>query len=107
MQAGVEVTGSARSPRARLVSVPEVPDGEKLSWLVLGQPVPTTGTSEAERVQAAAVALAAGLGTAPFQQHLARAVGLDEVRLGTRAAAAGTDTSGVIAAGKRNWSVRT
>jgi len=101
VQAGVEVSGTARAPRARLVSVPEVPDSEKLSWLVLGQPVPTTGTSEAERVQAAAVALAAGLGTAPFQQQLARAVGLDEVRLGTRAAAGSTDASGVIAAGKR------
>lgn len=101
VQAGVEVSGTARAPRARLVSVPDVPDSEKLSWLVLGQPVPTTGTSEAERVQAAAVALAAGLGTAPFQQQLARAVGLDEVRLGSRAAAGSTDASGVIAAGKR------
>jgi autotransporter translocation and assembly factor TamB len=36
VEAGVEVTGTARRPIVRLVSDPEVPDAEKLSWLVLG-----------------------------------------------------------------------
>jgi translocation and assembly module TamB len=36
VEAGVEVTGTARRPIIRLVSDPAVPDAEKLSWLVLG-----------------------------------------------------------------------
>ncbi len=36
VKAGVAVTGTVLSPRVRLVSDPEVPDAEKLSWLVLG-----------------------------------------------------------------------
>jgi translocation and assembly module TamB len=37
VEAGVEITGSARAPRVRLVSQPEVPDNEKLSWLAFGR----------------------------------------------------------------------
>ncbi|HEX6827611.1 MAG TPA: translocation/assembly module TamB domain-containing protein, partial [Burkholderiales bacterium] len=37
VEAGVAITGTALSPRTRLVSFPPVPDSEKLSWLVLGQ----------------------------------------------------------------------
>jgi translocation and assembly module TamB len=36
VEAGVEVTGTARRPIIKLVSDPAVPDAEKLSWLVLG-----------------------------------------------------------------------
>ena len=36
VEPGVSITGTALSPRVRLVSTPEVPDAEKLSWLVLG-----------------------------------------------------------------------
>ena len=34
--AGVMITGTALAPRIRLISEPQVPDTEKLSWLVLG-----------------------------------------------------------------------
>lgn len=37
VEAGVAITGTALSPRTKLVSNPSVPDQEKLSWLVLGQ----------------------------------------------------------------------
>ncbi len=37
VEAGVAITGTALSPRTKLVSNPPVPDQEKLSWLVLGQ----------------------------------------------------------------------
>jgi translocation and assembly module TamB len=99
VEAGVEVTGTARNPRVRLVSNPDVPDSEKLSWLVLGRGVEGAGTSEAEKLQAAAMALAAGLGTAPLQQQLARAVGLDEIRFAP--GSSGSQQSGVVAVGKR------
>jgi translocation and assembly module TamB len=45
MKAGMNITGTAQSPRARLFSEPEVPDQEKLSWLLFGrggQPVDTS-----------------------------------------------------------------
>jgi translocation and assembly module TamB len=99
VEAGVEVSGTARNPRIALISNPDVPDAQKLSWLVLGRPVEGTGTSDADKLQAAALALTAGLGTTPLQQQLARAVGLDEIRL----ASAGTsaEQTGVVAVGKR------
>ena len=37
VEAGVEVTGSVRQPKVRLVFTPLVPDLEKLSWIALGQ----------------------------------------------------------------------
>src|SRR5690606_36108027 len=38
VEAGVAITGFAQAPQVRLVSEPNVPDAEKLSWLVLGRP---------------------------------------------------------------------
>ena len=54
IRVGLNITGNAQNPRARLFSEPEVPDQEKLSWLLLGrggQPVDTslsniTGTTQ-------------------------------------------------------------
>lgn len=100
VEAGVEITGTARNPRARLVSNPEVPDAEKLSWLVLGRAVESAGTADADKLQGAAVAMAAGLGTAPLQRQLAKAVGLDELRLGATTTATGQQ-SGLVTVGKR------
>lgn len=37
VSAGVEVTGTVLNPVVKLVSVPNLPDAEKLSWLVLGK----------------------------------------------------------------------
>ena len=96
--AGVEVTGTARNPLVRLISEPEVPDSEKLSWLVLGRRMESGATGDAQALQASAVAMAAGLGTMPLQQQLARAVGLDEISY--MPSADGTD-GGVVAVGKR------
>ena len=36
IEAGVQVTGTVQSPTAKLVSEPNVPDNEKLSWLLFG-----------------------------------------------------------------------
>ena len=38
VEAGVEVTGTAQRPRVRLVSEPNVPDQEKLAWILFGRP---------------------------------------------------------------------
>ena len=37
MAHGVEILGTTTHPRVRLVSTPDVPEPEKLSWLVLGR----------------------------------------------------------------------
>ncbi|HEX7465448.1 MAG TPA: translocation/assembly module TamB domain-containing protein, partial [Usitatibacter sp.] len=37
VEAGVEIVGTTTRPRVRLVSSPDVPEPEKLSWLVLGR----------------------------------------------------------------------
>ncbi len=98
VEAGVEVTGTARDPSVRLVSDPEVPDPDKLAWLVLGRPAESGNTQDGKTMQSSAVALAAGLGTSPLQQQLARSVGLDEITFmpGTR-----DSEGGVVAVGKQ------
>ncbi|GHT94371.1 hypothetical protein AGMMS49545_15560 [Betaproteobacteria bacterium] len=37
VEAGVSITGTAQKPVIRLISEPNVPDAEKLSWLVFGE----------------------------------------------------------------------
>jgi len=100
VEAGVEITGTARDPRLRLVSKPEVPDSEKLAWLVLGRNVEATSRSDSEAMQANAMALAAQLGTAPINAQLAKAVGLDEIRV-MPSASGGSTTGGAVALGKK------
>ncbi len=97
VEAGVEVTGTARDPLVRLVSDPEVPDPDKLAWLVLGRQAESSNTQDAQALQRSAVALAAGLGTAPLQQQLARSVGVDEISLIPGSGSEG----GVVAVGKQ------
>ena len=76
VEAGVEVTGTVRHPVVRLVSTPNVPDGEKLSWIVLGR-VP-----ESSGVDSALLAAAAGniLGGQSVGK-LSQALGVDEISL--------------------------
>jgi len=48
MTAGMSITGTAQNPRVRLFSDPDVPDQEKLSWLLFGrggQPVDSSLSS--------------------------------------------------------------
>lgn len=79
VEAGVEVTGTARHPLVRLVSTPEVPDAEKLSWIVLGR-VPESGGIDSSLLLAAAGNI---LGGASVGQ-IGRAVGVDELSLRQR-----------------------
>src|SRR5690606_4670194 len=53
---GVQIQGTAQRPQVALFSDPELPDSEKLAWLVLGRP--TTGAgAEAAVLQQATLAL--------------------------------------------------
>jgi len=99
VEAGVKVTGTARRPEVRLVSVPEVPDMEKLAWLTLGRKLEPGSQSDTETLQRYAAAMAATVGTGNFQGQVAKAVGLDEIVI-----LPGTDPTtegGVVQIGKR------
>ena len=83
VEAGVQVRGTARSPQAKLVSTPSVPDSEKLSWLVLGHGMEGTSGNEKDVLSAAASALLGGKGgTGGIQSKLANSLGVDELGIG-------------------------
>jgi len=91
--AGVQVTGTANSPRVTLVSEPDVPQDQKLSWLVFGH----AGGGEG---QGAAQAAARGAANALANQLLeggnfAGRLGLDEVSFDT-----GTSGEQLVTLGK-------
>lgn len=79
VEAGVEVTGTARHPVFRLVSTPAVPDAEKLSWIVLGR-VPESGSIDSSLLLAAAGNLLGGQSVG----QLGRSIGVDELSLRQR-----------------------
>ena len=96
-RAGVQISGTAQSPRVRLYSDPVLPDAEKLSWVVLGHGT-ANGGAEAALLQQAALALLGRRGIA--QGDIASSLRLDEV--GFRAPADGETASGaVLTVGKR------
>jgi translocation and assembly module TamB len=95
-RAGVQVTGSAKAPRVRLYSEPDLPDAEKLSWVVLGRSA-AAGGAEAALLQQAALALLGGGGTGG---NFAQRLGLDEI--GFKGPESGDDASGAaLTFGKR------
>lgn len=77
VRAGVSIAGTALSPRVRLYSEPDLPEMEKLSWLVLGRGPEGLGRTDTALLQRAAVALLAGDGAAPTDA-LFGALGLTE-----------------------------
>jgi translocation and assembly module TamB len=97
VEAGVQISGTARAPRAQLVSQPSVPDGEKLSWLVLGRPPDDATKADLALLQAAAGALLPRGSSVPLTRRIARAVGLDDITLRGNSELA----ERVVAVGKR------
>ncbi len=77
VRVGVQIGGTALSPRVRLYSDPAMGETEKLSWLVLGRAPDGLGRADSALLQRAAVALLAGGGEAPTDA-LMRTLGLDE-----------------------------
>jgi translocation and assembly module TamB len=101
VEAGVEVTGTVRVPRVRLVSNPPVPDGEKLSWLVTGQGLDRASRADLAALGAASASLL-GAGQKPLTTTIANSIGLDDISLRSSStnAIAGTQSQ-VVAFGKR------
>jgi translocation and assembly module TamB len=84
VRAGVRVTGTLLAPRVQLYSDPDLPEGEKLSWVVLGRPTLVT-SGEGSNMQQAALSLAAG----QLAGGIGRGLGLDELGLGEDAVTIG------------------
>jgi translocation and assembly module TamB len=74
---GVTITGAVQSPVIRLYSEPDMPDADKLTWLVTGRAAPATGAESALLQQAAVALLASRRGGSPG--GVAGRVGLDEL----------------------------
>ena len=97
---GVQITGTALLLSVRLYAQPELPDAEKLSWLVVGRPA-ATGGAEAALLQQAALALLGSKGGG-MSGGLAASLGLDELSFrGASNNADGTTTGGAVTLGKR------
>jgi translocation and assembly module TamB len=97
---GVLISGTAQLPRVRLFSDPELPDSEKLAWLVLGRPASGAG-AEAAVLQQAALALLSRNG-GNLDGGLAGAFGLDELSFaGSSTNADGTTSAAALTLGKR------
>jgi translocation and assembly module TamB len=102
VEAGVQVRGTAQAPEARLVSTPNVPDSEKLSWLVLGHGMEGTSGNEKDVLAAAAGALLGGKGgTGGITQKLATSLGVDELGLKQANGGTGGLADTVVTVGKR------
>jgi translocation and assembly module TamB len=99
---GVSVTGTAQQPRVRLYAEPDLPDNDKLAWLLLGRdPSEVTGRDTA-LLQRAALALLSGEGDNPASQLMDR-LGITELSVGQ-----GEDAGTVLRLGaqlSRRWSV--
>jgi translocation and assembly module TamB len=84
VRAGVRVTGTLMAPRVQLFSEPDLPEGEKLSWVVLGRATVVGGT-EGSSMQQAALGVAAG----QLSGRLASGLGVDELGLDAGAVTVG------------------
>lgn len=78
VEAGVEVTGSVRRPRVRLVSIPAVSDLEKLSWITLGRA--PEGKADASLLLTAANAILGGQ-SGGVTDKVAQALGVDDLSI--------------------------
>jgi len=97
---GVQIGGTAQAPTVRLYSEPDLPDSEKLAWLVLGRPASGAG-AEAAVLQQAALALLSGIGSTN-DGSLTRSLGLDELSLqGETTHADGSTSAAALTLGKR------
>ena len=101
VEAGVELTGTVKSPIVRLVSNPPVPDGEKLSWLLTGQGLDRANRNDLAMLGAASASLL-GRNQRPITTQIANRLGLDDISVRDSANPATTGTSTqVVAFGKR------
>lgn len=90
--AGIDVTGRAQAPRAQVWSDPAMQRSEAMSYLVLGRSLEGVSGGEAQQVDAASAALAAGSGVLASQ--LGAKLGFDDAGV-TQSRALGGSVVGV------------
>lgn len=99
VEAGVEIMGSVRYPRVKLISTPDVPDTEKLSWIVLGRKPDASGL-DTSVLLAAAGSILGGQSGGGITEKISAALGVDEISF--RQAGIGSSLTGQIGVvGKR------
>lgn len=99
VEAGVEIMGSVRHPQVKLVSTPNVPDTEKLSWIVLGRK-PDAGGLDTSVLLSAAGSILGGQFGGGITEQITKALGVDEISF--KQAGVGSSLSGQIGVvGKR------
>lgn len=99
VEAGVEIMGSVRHPQVKLVSTPDVPDTEKLSWIVLGRK-PDAGGLDTSVLLSAAGSILGGQSGGGITEQITRTLGVDEISF--KQAGVGSSLSGQIGVvGKR------
>ncbi|MEY4978402.1 MAG: hypothetical protein RLZZ352_672 [Pseudomonadota bacterium] len=97
---GVQISGTAQIPRLRLYAEPELPDSEKLAWLILGRPATGVG-AEAAVLQQAAMALLAR-NNSGAEAGIASTFGLDELGIrGESTNSDGSTNAAAVTLGKR------
>jgi translocation and assembly module TamB len=88
------VTGTVRQPRVKLVSEPNVPDEDKLSWLMFGYSASNAGLGQQQAMSGAALGLLGNVAG----KNVARRFGLDEFSIGP--STAGLTDPQVVSLGK-------
>lgn len=101
VESGVSIVGTAMAPRITLVSEPQVPDAEKLAWLVLGRGLSSAAGNELGDLQGAAASLLSQGAAAGIQSQIASAFGLDTISLSNSANSTNTVQQRIITLGKR------
>ncbi|KAB2919090.1 MAG: DUF490 domain-containing protein, partial [Dechloromonas sp.] len=118
VEPGVQISGTAQRPVIRLVSDPELPEAEKLAWLVLGHGPESMGAGDATLLLSAAGGLL-GNDSGKLVEQLQKTFGFDELavrqgevgstggrQIGSRVAGSSVDATGstggqILSIGKR------
>ncbi|CAG9175876.1 hypothetical protein LMG23992_03039 [Cupriavidus laharis] len=99
VEAGVEVTGTVRLPRVRLVSEPNVPEEDKLSWLMFGYGAESAAAGQQKQLGGAALGGAAlGMIGGKAGKGIVQHFGIDEFSIGP--STAGLNDQQVVSVGK-------
>lgn len=100
VEAGVQIGGTAQKPVVKLVSDPELPDAEKLAWLVLGHGPEQMGAGDATLLFSAAGGLL-GNDSGNLIQQMKKTFGFDEfgIRQGALGDSGGRQATSRVAGG--------
>ena len=97
VEAGVQISGTALAPQAKLTSTPNVPDTEKLSWLVLGHGLAASNKSDYALLTSVAAGLLGSSDSTSIQSRIAATLGVDEIGV----SGIGGDKGGLLTVGKQ------